>query len=378
MTITLSDLWCSDDPTQTIKVSEMVSIFNGNAATTETAVNALFKNLLASESFQRAAAPKILGSDDAESRCTIVMPPGGVAVGSDLIVTESGYELSINNTTKWDSYIAPNDRAGRDIYLWMTPSGAVVISANSLCPAGFDFGTCRKIGGFHCLCADVGTIADHSLSGFVAGDILPQSMWDLIDRPTCSPAGMVKHPQLPWWCDIYLQSGTGKLTGSSYGDGFTVSRNWMDCIDDLAAVGKIMLSDKLFQTFAAGGNEETNVAGSVSPITCGGHSDTAGRRMISDVGCEDCAGVVSQWIDEQRSKISAIPDTGDPSFTWVNIPGDKGRMFLQGEESDVAVRAGGAWDYGANCGSRARHAYSARWFTDSSIGCRGCARSLRA
>ncbi|MFA7222569.1 MAG: hypothetical protein WC148_03455, partial [Bacilli bacterium] len=266
-------------------------------STTERKVSALFNNLIALDSYQRAADPYILGSTVAAERCTIVMPPGGTVVGSDLIVTESAYELSINNTTKWDSYVDAATRAGSDFYLWMTPAGTVLISSSSITPTGYTYGTCRKIGGFHCLCADVGVIADHSLSGFLAGDILPMSIWDQINRPTCSPEGMVRHPLLPWWCDIYLQSGTGKDAGSFYGEAFTAGRNWMDCIDDLAAIGKQMLSDQLFQIFAAGSNEETNILGSENPITCGGHLDTASRRMVSDVGCEDACGVVYQWID---------------------------------------------------------------------------------
>ena len=343
-------------------------------STTERKVSALFNNLIASDSYQRAADPYILGSDDADDRCTIVMPAGGTVVGSDLIVTESAYELSINNTTKWDSYVDAATRAGSDFYLWMTPAGTVLISASSITPTGYTYGTCRKIGGFHCLCADVGTITNHSLTGFLAGDILPMSIWDQVNRPTCSPEGMVRHPLLPWWCDIYLQSGTGKDSGSFFGENFTATRNWMDFTDDLAAVGKQMLSDQLFATFASGSNEKTNIVGSANPVTGGGHVDTANRRMVSDVGVEDACGVIYQWIDEQRGQIRGLPDTGDPAFAYYTLPGNKGSMYIQGN-NDVALLASGLWNSGAYCGSRCWNANNARWSANSSIGCRGCARS---
>jgi hypothetical protein len=60
-----------------------------------------------------------------------------------------------------------------------------------------------------------------------------------------------------------------------------------------------MLRDREFQAIAAGGNEGTNITGSSDPVTTGGHVDTAARRMISNIGCEDCAGVEDQWLDEQ-------------------------------------------------------------------------------
>jgi hypothetical protein len=59
-----------------------------------------------------------------------------------------------------------------------------------------------KLGGFHCEFVDIGTITGHPLTGFVAGDILPASVWDLGHRPTCDPAGMVYCAKLDLWVDI--------------------------------------------------------------------------------------------------------------------------------------------------------------------------------
>ena len=46
-----------------------------------------------------------------------------------------------------------------------------------------------KLGGFHCLCVDVGTISGHALTNYIAGDILPRSCWDLKHKPRSEPEG---------------------------------------------------------------------------------------------------------------------------------------------------------------------------------------------
>jgi hypothetical protein len=46
---------------------------------------------------------------------------------------------------------------------------------------------------------------------------------------------------------------------------------------------------------AKGSNEQTTIQGAADPNTTGGHVDTAGRRMISNIGLEDCCGVLWQF-----------------------------------------------------------------------------------
>ena len=129
---------------------------------------------------------------------------GGVAKREILI--HKGTQVAINNNL----YVSTQDvildasvqipgasnRAGKDVYVYAcVPTSGIepdfVLSLNSTVPTGYTADTSRKIGGFHCLCADVGTIANHPLSGYLAGDILPLSVWDLLHRAEAENLGLV-------------------------------------------------------------------------------------------------------------------------------------------------------------------------------------------
>jgi len=190
--------------------------------------------------------------------------------------------------------------AGTDYYVYACDNNGTLvflISAASTYPDGYTADTSRKIGGFHTISAAAGTIAGHTLTGHPANGILPASVWDLKHRAKCgNNAGMVYDSGTGIWVDIYLTSGTGASTLSVNGGTISDTRTWLDFVDDGHAVGKRLLTDEEFQSIAAGSNEETNIAGSADPVTTGGHSDTAGRRMISNIGCEDCCGALFQWL----------------------------------------------------------------------------------
>lgn len=103
-----------------------------------------------------------------------------------------------------------------------------------------------------------------------AGDILPASLWCLTHRPTCNPEGMAYVSELDLWVDIYLQSGTGTFTRSANGATITDTRAWFDHVDDLAAVGKTLLTDTEFQICMEGSNQKTAIQGAADPVTTGG------------------------------------------------------------------------------------------------------------
>ena len=275
-------------------------------------------------------------------------------------------ELDLSASATWDTttptdYTVAANRAGKDFYVYACTSTGTHIpillaSANSTFPSGYTANNSRKIAGFHCLCVATGVISGHSLTGYLAGDLLPLSIWDLQHLPISGPEGMVYSQAENEWVDIYLASGTGANTTSVYAASFTATRTWMDFVDDGHAVSKQLLSDSGFQAAAAGSNEETNIAGSADPGTTGGHSDTAGRRMISAIGCEDCCGVGWQWLDEQSYRADSLYGWG-----WFLLPGNKGQLYRQGSYGDVKIKAGGDWDSREFSGSRGRKLDCDRW-----------------
>lgn len=196
--------------------------------------------------------------------------------------------------------------AGKDAYVYATLNSGVLgftLSKNSTVPDGFNAENSRKLGGFHMLCANVGTIAGHPLTGYVAGDILPASCWDLKHRPVSEPEGMVYDSGLGIWVDIYLASWSGSKLVSAYGgttaDG-TSTKNFHGelFVEELGNVGKRLPWRNEFMHFAKGSNECTNINGNADPVTTGGHTDSANRRMISNIGCEDCCGALWQWTSD--------------------------------------------------------------------------------
>ena len=331
---------------------------------------------------------------------TILQSPDQLTIniGNKGYRVPSQIELDLSQSVSWDTtnptdYTVAANRAGKDFYIYACqpsnsgPAPKILLSANSTVPSGYNATNSRKVGGFHCLCVAAGTIASHPLSGYLAGDILPASIWDLKHRPVSNPEGMVFSEAANIWVDIYLQSGTGTNTASVYGATITDNRNWMDFVDDAGAVKKRLLSDIEFQLIATGSNEETNIQGSADPNTAGGHVDTTGRRMISNIGCEDCCGVMWQWLNEQSTRVegshahienkaasytqNAETDPKDIAvWDWYNLPGAKGSMYRQGTYGDVKLLAGAGWNSGAHSGSRARAVHNARWTAVSDVGCR--------
>ena len=314
---------------------------------------------------------------------TVVQSPNEILMRIDdnTYILPAQIELDVDTAGDWDTvvgtdYSTPANRAGLDFYVYaMQPaSGSVpefVLSANSTVPDGYTADNSRKVCGFHCLCVAVGTIAGHTLTGYLQGDILPASVWDLYHRPIASPEGMVYSEQAGIWVDIYLASGTGVTTASVNGATISDTRDWMSFVDDFAAVKKKLLDDTEFQIVAAGSNEETNITGSADPVTAGGHVDTASRRMISNVGCEDCCGAMWQWLLDQSYRMDGVDLAASQAWAWENLPGAKGSLHKQGTYGDAKLLAGGDWANGTRCGSRSRYARYCRWDARTAIGGRG-------
>ena len=281
--------------------------------------------------------------------------------------------VDISDTANWDStetdYTVAENRAGKDFYIYaiddkVTKSVHIVLSANSTVPIGYTESSSRKIGGFHCLCADVGTptwrnpatLKDeaHWLSGYVKGDILPYSVWDLLHRAESSNEGMVFSPETHMWYDIYLASWDGSKLVSVFGgvtaDGASAKKFHGEMFAECAGqINKELISRDEFIVVAKGSNERTNIYGSADAGTTGGHVDTANRRMISNIGLEDCCGFLFQWCKQSGGANGSGNWTNSVSATSV----DKA-LGVYGQSYGNYYRAfvGGGWSFSSYCGSR--------------------------
>jgi hypothetical protein len=274
--------------------------------------------------------------------------------------------INISSVTDLDTGVI---EAGKDYCTYACNDAGSLTFLNSLAstwPAGYDADTSRKVGGYHTLCVAAGTIPGHSLSGYAQKDIIPSTVWDLKHRASNGvQVGQLWNPSNNRWEDIYMASDDGAGGSQSvFGAAILDTIDWMDMVDRGGKTGKKLFLDDEFQIAAAGSPEETNIAGSADPGTTGGHVDTAGVRILSDLGHEDMTGVLWHWLRDQSYRYDG------EAWTEYDLPGGKGSLKRQGTYGDVKLAAGGYWDSAAYAGSRARSAINFRWFANADIGAR--------
>ena len=124
--------------------------------------------------------------------------------------------------------------------------------------------------------------------------------------------------------------------------------------------------DDEFTSAALGSNETTTIKGATDAGTVGGHKDTADRRMISAIGCEEMCGYLAQWTETIG---------GYTGNSWGNRDG-KG-SFGQEYGDPYVLLAGGRWLDSAYCGSRSRDSNTVRSTTYGNFGGRGSSRVSR-
>lgn len=266
--------------------------------------------------------------------------------------------ISTRNVTLNTSTLGKN-LAGKDVYIYaLAGSGTepdFVLSLNSTVPTGYTAKNSRKIGGFHCLCKDVGVIEGHTLSGYVAGDILPATRWDLEHRPKGNPEGFAYEELTDCWIAIYLPSWDGTKLVSVYNgviaDGSSTKKWHGEAFyEQFAKQGMRLVWRHEFQMGAKGSNEQTSIQDFSDPNTTGGHVDTAGRRMISNIGLEDCCGVLWQFSMD----LGFAGGSGWTNSVYNSSVDD--RSYGQTYGTLYRLLLGACWGSGEiYCGSRSAH-----------------------
>jgi len=333
---------------------------------------------------------------DRTTNRNIIVSPDYLTVNIDRggYVLTSAVEIDVTLAASWDDttvtdWTVAANRAGKDFYIYAVepPSGVApefLLSANSSFPDGHTADNSRKIGGFHCVCADIGVdvyaydnsrdvveilnnyfithdvitadVDKHWLRGYVQGDPIPFSTWDLNHRPeTDLQEGFTYDPGVQRWVGIYLPSWTGVKVESVYNatiaDGsetgtvgdetYFFPYRWQQ---QFGRIGQMPMSEVEFQSMSLGGPQGVNINGSADPGTTGGHIATNGLRIVSLCGAEDMAGVYWQWGRDRGSNQTSAYATAFLASD-INVAGQ--------QYSDTTVaRFGGGWARGSGCGSR--------------------------
>ena len=268
---------------------------------------------------------------------------------------------------------------GKDYYFYLDNQNNLIASLNENLPVGTT--NAVQIGGAHTLCvgvteANAPTLEsdsfwmNHPAAGYNAGYFIPNSSWTPAFRSAAKTGnkGMafVDYNHIRIWVDIYLLSGTGSSSASSYAGTISNNRQYQNYFWDLIQVGKMPASRDEFMVFAEGSNNKTNIQGSNIPSDkkCGGYLDTAGKRMISGFFIECCCGYLWQ-VSRQ------IAATG--SQNW-NQFADTRRGATFGIPYVVAL--GGNYGLSSHCGSWAVHSAHNLLHSYVDHGCRGVSLHL--
>ncbi len=353
------------------------------------------------------------------------------AYASNVIVVKSGTVLTILNAA-WKSFRLSADvelteanldagaafEVGKDYYVYLVDDGAdgqFIISLNTTFPAGHSADDSRKIGGFH-----FGYVRKVSSDGlwvpvdsegtkFGAGSvgwkdnvttgIVPNSVWDLVNRPKCSPEGMVKVGHI--WVDIYMASAAESITLEGGTNGLHVASgrlqskygqvpvsgseglNWYSFNELATRSNKRLLSYGEWVKSAYGNpqgldgadtygwTKTTNSArartGCRVNASTGEHDAAAGIKpaAISAFNIVDAVGNLYEWLDELSNRHDST------AFAWQDVLGSgKGQAYLPNNVGTVAYIAGAVWSEGVHAGPRAVGVHRYPWDVSTNIGSR--------
>ena len=305
---------------------------------------------------------------------------GGVlfAVGDSVFVTEettlgsANFDATVSAFEVGQDYCVyicdPTDGDDTDF-----TSEVYRISKNTTYPNGYTANNSRKIGGFHygkvravnaqgVPISSGGTAMGSGWKTNVSNGILPNSVWTILNRPTCDPTGMVRVGD--FWADIYLNSDNGS-NGLKSAKGVnpitgTEGLNWYIANEKANRVGKRLPSYAEWCQMAYGspqGEDGNNTYAwsktSNTARTLTGAVDYA----VSAHNLRDCVGNVWEWVDE------LMLDPTASSWGWQTPMSSDGvgDIYMPSATALHALVCGGYWGDGAHGGSRAAYCDSYPW-----------------
>lgn len=315
---------------------------------------------------------------------------------------------------------------GKDYFVYIVLNNSnpeIIVSLNSTYPDGFDENNSRKIGGFH-----VGHIRKVSTDGLwvpvdstgqkwgssgtkwqdnVTTGIVPNSVWDLKNRPRTLFGGMVKI-NANLWASIYIPSVDEAITFMAGTNGLSVVQGSLQSkYGELPATGTEGLNMFNFNELAhrqgmrlldysewldvafgsPQGEDGSNNYGWTKTTNSGrartgcqvdnatGERDTVNGVKpfaISAKNAVDCAGNVYEW-----TKTMSLDYSSSTSWNWQNVLGaNQGQAYLPNSTGLHALVCGAPWDNGVRCGPRTVDGDGCPWYVAASVGSRFACDSL--
>ncbi|GHU66508.1 hypothetical protein FACS189447_07510 [Spirochaetia bacterium] len=322
----------------------------------------------------------------------------------------------LQNLDSGDSY-----EVGADYFIYLCLSGSspvIVVSKNSTFPSGFNADNSRKIGGFHygtirkvVLDGDLWVPIDSNGVKFGASGtkwqdnvtlgIIPNSVWDLKNRPCIPFGGLIKVGSL--WISIYENSAKSAISFMNGTNGLHVAGGALQSkygqlpvtgtegcnqynFNELARAAGMRLpfyAEWLAAAFGSpqgtdgdnnyGWTKTTNTGrtrtGCMVNPNSGVYDISAGVKpyAISAYNAVDCAGNVWEWLSDYSPRFDA--GTG----TWGyqdQLGAGMGKIYEWKTDGFSALIAGGHWNNGVGCGPRAVSLGNRPWDVDTIIGAR--------
>ena len=292
----------------------------------------------------------------------------------------------------------------------------MLVSENATFPNGYNANNSRKIGGFH-----YGTIRKVTPEGDlwipidsngvkfgssgtkwqdnVTLGIVPNSVWDLKNRPRVLFGGLVKVGGL--WLSIYQASAKAAITFMSGTNGLHVAAGALQSkygqlpvtgtegcnqynFNELARFSGMRLpiydewllgafgspegtdSGNNYGWTATANSARTRTGCMVNPST-GQYDVSSGIKpyAVSAFNLCDCAGNVWEWCADTLQRVDAF------SYAWYdNLGAGMGDLYAQSQYNPIKPIAGGNWGNGARCGPRAVNLNDYAWYVNTHIGAR--------